>query len=756
MTLNKRYKRNIKNHLSFYLCAGILTVIAVLLYLIFSCGVDAQRMYVERFYEACKLEDAQFTTKKALTDADIAELEQEYDVAIEEQLYADYSVSDGAQTYVLRLTRGQRKVNGYEVSDGRDIQETDEVLLTSHIADAHGLLSGESMVEIGGNVYRVVGQFERPDYMFCLQNVEDTFAVADAFGLALVADEAFDALPEDAVKRYYAVRYGENTDEDEFRAALYDGFETNYYLKAQSNTRITALTDSIDSMEIYSGVILPMMVLFVVLMTAIVLGRRIRQERRLIGVLRALGYKKSRLALHYSVFGVIPGLAGGVLGLVFALSLKDAIIRAIFYKTEPLPITISFAPEKLALAVLFPVAAYFLTVYCTAMRVMKGEVVDMISGSSAGKEKRRMRMANSGLSFRTKFKLRQIFGNWGRSIVVLLGILIGGFVIVFCLACIDSLDAYINQTVDTIGSFEYEYFLSDLKTDGAEEEAAFAAEGAVKLLAASFEVEIKDDTLLLMGMDDDCYVNTMLASGEYADLTDDGYYISSMGAMNYNVGEGDRLSFVEPASRERYTVTIEGVVKNDSQCVLYTSREQACALLGLPEGCYNVLMSDRELDIEEKELSNTITKQYLAEQIEAVVEAMENMMGIVYLFGAVICVATVFLMVNMLISENTASLSMLKVLGYHDREINRMVTNVYHALVPVGIILSLLAGVAACRVNFEMSVSQYKTYVETTIYPISVIEFTLIVVISYALSLALLGRKVKKTSMVESLKDNRE
>lgn len=756
MTLNKRYKRNIKNNLSFYLCVGILTMLAVLLYLIFSFGADGRRAYVDRFYEECHLEDAQFTTKKAMTDEDIANLEKTYHVVIEEQFYADYDVTDGEQTYVLRLITGQKKVNGYEVSEGRDLEDDDELLLTSHIADSHGLRNGESTVEVGGKTYHVVGRFVRPDYMFCLQNVEDTYAVSDVFGLALVTDKAFAGIPEDKVNRYYSVRYGEDTNEDEFRAALYDSFETNYYLKAENNTRINTLTDDLDGTEVYSGIILPVMVLFVVLMIAIVLGRKIRQEQKLIGVLQALGYQKSRLALHYSFFGVIPGISGSLVGLVLAQLLKDSIMELIFVKTEPLPVSISFAPDKLVFAILFPVIVYFLTVYFTAMRVMKGNVIGMISGNSYKKNKKKLRLANANISFQTKYKIRQIFGNWGRSVVVVLGILIGGFVIVFCLACIDSMDSYVSKTVDTIGTFEYEYFLSELKTDAVTEEEPADFEDAVKLLSASFEVEIKDDTMLLMGMDDDKYVNTKQASGENADLTDGGYYISSMGAMNYGVGKGDELTFVEPSSREKYTVTIDGIVENDSQCVLYTSREKACTLLGLPEGCYNVLMSDRKLDIDENEISNEITKQYLADQIDAVVESMNSMMGIIYVFGAVICVVTVYLMVNMLISENTASLSMLKVLGYHDKEINRMVTNVYHALVPVGIVLSLLAGVAACRLNFEMSVSQYKTYIETAIYPKSVIEFIVIIMVSYALSLAILRRKVKKTSMVESLKDNRE
>jgi len=733
-------------------------MLAVLLYLAFSCGIDGQRTYIDRFYANCHLEDAQFTTAVELTDEDIANLETAYHVTIEAQSYADYVVKDGKQAYTLRLTKAQRKVNGYEVSNGRDLKSDHEILLTSRTADAHGLINEASTIEIAGKTYNVVGQFERPDYMFCLRDTDDTFAVADTFGLALVTDEAFAGIPENNIRSYYSVIYSKQTNEDQFRAALYHQFETSYYLKSQSNARIRTLTDTIDSMEIYASVILPLMILFIVLMTAIVLGRKIRQEQKLIGVLQALGYKKRRLALHYSIFGVIPGLFGSLLGVILALSLKEVIMKVIFYKTEPLPAVISFAPDKFALAVLFPVAAYFLTVYLTCLWVMKEDVIHMINGNSFKKDKRKMRMANAKLSFKTKFKIRQIFGHWSRSVVVVLGILIGGFVIVFCLACIDSMDAYVSHTVDTIGSFEYEYFLSDLQIDDMPatiSESHASSENVVKVLAASFEAAVKNDTILLMGIDDDKYINTQLISGNNADLTDGSYYISSMGAINYGVKAGDFLSFIAPASRQEYTVTIAGVVENDSQCVLYTSRARASELMGLPKGSYNVLMSDKKLDIDEKEISNIMTKQSLADQIDAVIQSMKKMMGIIYLLGAVICVVTVFLMVNMLMTENMASVSMLKILGYHDKEINRIIINVYHALVPVGIVLSLLAGVAACRMNFEMSVSQYSTYIETTIYPESVIEFILIVVISYTLSLAMLGRKVEKADLVESLKDNR-
>ncbi|MBU5474872.1 ABC transporter permease [Roseburia sp. MSJ-14] len=113
-------------------------------------------------------------------------------------------------------------------------------------------------------------------------------------------------------------------------------------------------------------------------------------------------------------------------------------------------------------------------------------------------------------------------------------------------------------------------------------------------------------------------------------------------------------------------------------------------------------------------------------------------------------------MVNMLISENASSISMLKVLGYENRQINRMVINVYHFLVPVGLVIGSVLGVVLCKANFEASVSAYNTYIETVYGSLGFVKYAVWVIVSYVISLWLLGRKVRSMDMVESLKDNRE
>ena len=100
--------------------------------------------------------------------------------------------------------------------------------------------------------------------------------------------------------------------------------------------------------------------------------------------------------------------------------------------------------------------------------------------------------------------------------------------------------------------------------------------------------------------------------------------------------------------------------------------------------------------------------------------------------------------------------SMLKVLGYRRNEINRMVLNVYHLLVPISIVISLLLGFYGTRAVFNANVAVYKTYLATCIYPISIVKATILVIASYVLSLLLLRGKAGKVDLVESLKDNRE
>lgn len=99
---------------------------------------------------------------------------------------------------------------------------------------------------------------------------------------------------------------------------------------------------------------------------------------------------------------------------------------------------------------------------------------------------------------------------------------------------------------------------------------------------------------------------------------------------------------------------------------------------------------------------------------------------------------------------------MLKVLGYRDRQINRIVLNAHHILLPIGILLSVPATFAACRLFFKYMVDYGVMLVEAYISPQTYVISIGLTVLCYVGSLFLLRRKVKRVDMIESLKDNRE
>ena len=129
---------------------------------------------------------------------------------------------------------------------------------------------------------------------------------------------------------------------------------------------------------------------------------------------------------------------------------------------------------------------------------------------------------------------------------------------------------------------------------------------------------------------------------------------------------------------------------------------------------------------------------------------------VMILLGAILCIAAVYLTVNMMVEESTNSISMLKIFGYYSREIDGMVLSVNHILVPISLFVSIPLGIVAGDLFYTMMIDNLSAYVESVISVRSCILCAVLVVVSYAVSLLLLRRKVFKISMVESLKDHRE
>ena len=167
-------------------------------------------------------------------------------------------------------------------------------------------------------------------------------------------------------------------------------------------------------------------------------------------------------------------------------------------------------------------------------------------------------------------------------------------------------------------------------------------------------------------------------------------------------------------------------------------------------------MSDKLLNIPDSKVIQTIKKTDAKEQFQNMSDRKNFMIYFLIGIGAIICVASIYVAVNMLVTENRSNISMLKVLGYKEQQINQIILRVNHILLPIGILVSIPLVFASTNMFLAWLAEFIGVLPQAYIAPKSFIYTTILSCCSYFGSLLLVRRKVSKVNMVESLKDNRE
>ena len=738
MTLNKRYIRNIRDNISFYIASIVLTVVALLLFYLFYIAGTGIQGYGDDFFDRNKVEDATFTTYMEIPDDKINEIEDKYNLTFEKEYFVNISEDD----YNVRVFKANKKIDLYEIIDGKDVSENDEIVISKGYAQNENVKIGDK-VEIKGKKYTVTGYFLRPDYLYMLENMDDTYKNITSFFLAYMTDEAYDELQANSCQ--YKVVYGKDGKETEFRKYINEEYKINSYTSKENNTRITMVDDQATMFIVMAFVFLVTIPLITVALISIIIGRKVKNEQKMIGTLTALGYKKGQLVRHYAVLSMIPGIVGGLLVSVITKILQQPYGEISLADYEPMPVKFTLPVYIAVLGVIVPTLFYVMAAVRKVNKLLKKDTVVLLNGNADGDIKTRKVMVNSTGKVRRKFAVRSILGNPGRSFVVFLGAMLGSLIITVAFMFIDSIQNVVDSGSESMGTFKYQYVLNTFETE--------ELDGADELVMGSFEYD--GSVFTLLGADDDVkFLNIETKDGKKAELSD-GYYISNVMAYAYNIKAGDTFKFKNKITMQEYSVKIKGIISNDSQKLLVGGSDSIREMLGWEKGTYNGILSDKKLELGDK-VSKTVTKNDIKEQMNTILDEMGVIIYALAVIGAIICVASLYVSVNMLITENRHNISMLKVLGLKDKEINRMILNVNHCIIPVATLIGILLGYLCMIIVFKVYSGIEGVMYTAVISPKSIILTVVIVFACYFVSLFIIRRKAGNVDMVESLKDNRE
>lgn len=740
MKLNKRYFRSIKSNISFYVSSTVLTIMTLFLFFMMNIAGSAIWEFGDDFFETQNVEHANFITYLPISEEEIEELEEEYSVNMELQYYSNIE-TDGVTARVFKKTS---EINLYSVTEGRDVETNDEIIISEGYAVFNKISLGDP-ITIGNKTYTVTGFFQRPDYLYMLQNEGDSYKNVTTFYLAYVTDEEYENIGGENC--LYFVRYEEDNQAD-FRKAVNEKYYMRTYISAKENMRIDMVKMQAEMFTAISYIILVIMPLIVVALVSTVINRKVKSEQKLIGTLTALGYKKSKLMLHYTGFAMIPGVFGGIFAVIFSMIFAQPFGEVCLADYEPMRIECHVDPVAAMTGIIVPTVMYVFAAMYSVNKLLKKDTVLLLNGNSEQGEKNYKNMlVKNKVSFRVKYAMRSLIGNPSRTFVVFLGIFLGNYIALLGYSFLDTMDNTKKNMVDKMGSFEYQYVLNELV-----EENAYGGE----LVTMSAMENTEGEQFSIVGTtDDNPYLQLKDIDGNEISLND-GYYITSIMAMLQDVQTGDKMILCNPLTLEEFEITVAGILDNDMQNAVFGNKEDVAELMGIDENVSNVVMSDVALDIPDSKIIQTIKKDDAKEQFQNMSNQMNVMVYFLIGIGAITCVASIYVAVNMLVTENRTNISMLKVLGYRDKQINQIVLNVNHILLPIGILLSIPLVFASTNWFMVFLAEFIGVLPKAYVAPWSFVYTVVLVCWSYFGSLFLLRRKVSKVDMVESLKGNRE
>ena len=660
-------------------------------------------------------------------------------MTLERQQYTDLDY-DGTR---LRLFAATEKLDLYTVSEGRKIEAADDIVVTYRYAKANHIAVGDTL-HLAGRDFQVCGLGMKPDYAIMLYDLSESAADKEGFGIGIIGKDAMESLGGTV---FYSVRYKDQSLEKDFRKTVYEKYQTIEYLERSANSRISLMYREADDLSAEFSLYCPIIMIVVIAVIAMVLARTVRREGKTIGTLMALGYRKSELIRHYMAYGMIPAVAGDILGVLFCIPFSRMFCGFFFGDAEDIAYEVKIPWGLLAVALLLPLVVYGLVSYLVLCGVLKVEIIPLLKGIHQEKTSRILNGSQAKLG--VIYNIRTVCVNRFRSITLVIGIAVATLCIVLGGAFQDAYaDLLENKVPYAMLGGQYEYGFNTYQSDGN-------PYGGDAVFDVSFGAKADDSRFNLIGFDDE---------NQFADLcSEDGeplsgkkYYMTSAAAVRYGIAAGDTFCFYNTVTLEETEVVIDGIVKNDILSLVLTGKENAAAILERPADEYNVIISREKLAIPGELLKKSSSLQDYRDMVEHLSSTAGIVLKLLKVLGVCICILIVVMICGMITEESSRNISMLEILGYRDREVRSFVLSSGHLLVPVGFVIGVPLGYLTAYSMVLASAQSSGMRMSLPVRAETILAAFVFVLVAYILALALSGRKIHRVDMAESLKNVEE
>ncbi|CDB66363.1 aBC-type transport system involved in lipoprotein release permease component [Eubacterium sp. CAG:248] len=753
--MNKRFLRELKGELAKYIVIFVFMTAVIGLISGFLIADGSMYDTYNKSFEKYNIEDGNFELYSKADESVIDKLEKE-NVTIYENFYKEETVvrhnnikNDEDSQSTLRFYVNREEVDKVDLMEGSLPEDINEIAIDRMYAENNDIKVQDTLT-VGSRILKVTGLVALSDYSSLFSDNSDTMFDSLKFGVGVVSQKCFDAYDDTHIHYVYSWLYDNKPEDDKEAKLMADDFVKTIsanailvnYIPQYINQAIHFTGDDIGSDRSMMIVLLYVLIVIMAFVFAVTTNNTIVKEANVIGTLRASGYTRGELLRHYILLPIIVTIFGALVGNILGYTVFKDIFVATYYGSYSFPTyhTLWNADAFLLTTVVPVIIMLVINIVIIGCRLKLSPLKFLRRDLSGKQKKKAMRLPAFG--FFNRFRLRIIIQNMPNYITLFIGILFANVLLLFGIMLGPMLTHYQNEITDKLIA-KHQYVLKTL----VDVDDNAAEKYCVKTLA-TIEGRLKSEDVLVYGVKD----NSIYADINTASLKDNEVYITNGYADKFRIKKGDKITLKEKYDDNEYEFTVKDMYDYPSSFAIFMSDAAFKNVFDKSEDYYSGYFSDNILDIDEKYVATQITLDDLTKVSRQLDRSMGETFNLVKIFAVVLFAVLMFLLTKLIVEKNTTSISMVKILGYSNREISRLYVTSTTIVVVLSVALSIGLSVVIMNYLFRVFMEEMSgwisCYYAPHIFPVMfILNITVYAVISFFMM-----AKIKKIPMDEALK----
>lgn len=681
----------------------------------------------------------------------------------------DYD-NNGTSDATIRIFSSGDEIDLASFNEGRAPVSGNEIAIDRMHANNVGIKVGDR-ITVGDKEFEVVGLLSYINYLSLHENNKDLMFDAFGFDVAMVTPEAFDGLK---TRTHYSYAYM-YCDKPEGKVEQAD--YANNFMKALITQSVVFENDIEDYLpECYrqasnfapsdiagdtagTEILCYILIAVIAFVFAITISNTIEKEASVIGTMRASGYTKGELVVHYMTTPVVVTLIGAVIGNVLGYTWFKNVSVNMYFESYSLPnCEAVWNPAALIKTTIIPLVLMFLINLFVIIKKLQLSPLRFLR-HDLRKSKRTKARRLPRWSFMNRFRLRILFQNIPNYAILIFGIVFVEVMLCFAFGLPDSLEHYGECAPDMLFA-KHQYMLTTNKDDDGNE-ISTSVKGAEKFNATSLLYDKDIKTFIEgrgSGNQEEFTVYGIFGDSEYVrvdkDLKDGEVCISSACQSKFGFKTGDKITLHEEFANKNYEFTVAGVVDYDGGIAVFMPNDSFIRVFDLKEGSFTGYFSNEEIkDIDQKYFATVIEADDIVKVTTQLMHSMGGFMYAAQYVLIILAVALIFLLTKIIIEKNEHSISMVKILGFKNSEIRSLYMIPTAVIVFVFTFLSFIAGYIILEYIFKAFMLQMDGWFSFYMTPKGMAMSILYMLIGYAVVSVVDFFRIKKIPMDEALKN---